>query len=115
MWFEGTGVYRIDRTALCAFCAADAGLANHVTDEAFAATCRAPSILKAALDSLNLPGEGETPDQQVTFKYNTCLGACAQAPVMAVDHHLVGKVSTEEAQRRVRELQGDHPKEAQRL
>ncbi|MBI4200935.1 MAG: NAD(P)H-dependent oxidoreductase subunit E [Chloroflexi bacterium] len=91
---------------------------SHVVEICWGPSCHlrgAPSILKATLDSLNLQGEGETPDRRVTFKYNTCLGACAQAPVMAVDHHLVGRVSPQEARRRVGELQSEHAKEAQRL
>jgi len=25
--------------------------------------------------------------------FNTCLGACAQAPVISVNHHLIGRVT----------------------
>ena len=28
-----------------------------------------------------------------TVKYNTCLGACSQAPVISIDHQLIGKVT----------------------
>ena len=41
-------------------------------------------------EELGLTDEGETSDNKVTLKYNTCLGACSQAPVMSVDHHLTG-------------------------
>ena len=60
--------------------------------------------MKAILSHLKLTTEGEAADHGITFKYNTCLGACAQAPVMSVDHQLVGRVRAEEALKRVRRL-----------
>ncbi|MEE8443597.1 MAG: NAD(P)H-dependent oxidoreductase subunit E [Dehalococcoidia bacterium] len=80
---------------------------KHVVEVCWGPSCHvsgATSILKGALDSLGLAGEGDTPDGDVTFKYSTCLGSCAQAPMMSVDHRLVGKVTPEEARRRITEL-----------
>jgi NADH-quinone oxidoreductase subunit E/NADP-reducing hydrogenase subunit HndA len=58
-------------------------------------------VIKAVLDCLGLDGEGNTPDDSVTVRFNTCLGACAQGPVISVDHQLVGRLSPEKARQRV--------------
>ena len=54
-------------------------------------------VIDAVQQELELDSEGDTLDGQVTLRYNTCLGACAQGPVMSVDHHLFGRVSSESA------------------
>ena len=46
---------------------------------------------------LGLDGEGETADNNITLKYNTCLGACSQAPVISVDHLLSGQMNPDSA------------------
>ena len=46
-----------------------------------------------ALQAAGLDDEGDTPDGKLTIRYNTCLGACALAPVMSVDHHLAGRMT----------------------
>ena len=61
----------------------------------------ADRIIAAAQDSLDLPDEGDTPDGKATLRYNTCLGACAHAPVMAIDHHLAGRITPESARQRI--------------
>ena len=58
-------------------------------------------IIAAAQDALGLSDEGDTPDGKATLRYNTCLGACAHAPVMAIDHHLAGRVTPESARDRI--------------
>ena len=58
---------------------------------------RASRVLKAVLDDLGLVGEGDTEDRKVTFRYNTCLGACTQAPVISIDHRLIGRVAPDSA------------------
>ncbi|MSQ21721.1 MAG: hypothetical protein EXR53_00200 [Dehalococcoidia bacterium] len=86
---------------------------QHILEVCWGPTCHllgAPAIVKAALDSLGLASEGDTPDGGVTFKYNTCLGACAQAPVMAIDHQLVGRATPQAAREKVSKLQA--PKDA---
>ena len=73
---------------------------EHVVEVCWGPSCHllgAPAIVKAVLDSLGLASEGDTPDGGVTFKYNTCLGACAQAPVIAIDHQLTGRVTPQMA------------------
>jgi len=57
----------------------------------------AQKILDAVRKQMNVDGEGDTPDGKLTLRFNTCLGACAQAPVIAVDHHLQGRSSPESA------------------
>ena len=74
--------------------------AEHIVEVCWGPTCHlvgASTILKQVQDDLGLSGEGETKDNKVTLKYNTCLGACSQAPVISVDHHLRGRLTLEEA------------------
>lgn len=61
----------------------------------------AMAVLQAVLAAAGLEDEGDTPDGRLSLRYNTCLGACAQAPVMSLDHHLVGRLSPEQAAVRV--------------
>jgi NADH-quinone oxidoreductase subunit E len=85
---------------------------EHVVEVCWGPTCHllgAAHILKGVLDTLRLSGEGETQDNKVTFKYNTCLGACSQAPVMSIDHRLVGRLTVESARRLVEDIgEGGH-------
>lgn len=53
----------------------------------------AEAIIERTLNHLGLDGEGETTDGRLTVRYNTCLGACAQAPVISIDHHLRGRMT----------------------
>ena len=64
----------------------------------------AMAVISAVLDASGLSEEGDTPDHKLSVRLNTCLGACAQAPVISIDHHLIGRLSPEEARRRVTEL-----------
>jgi NADP-reducing hydrogenase subunit HndA len=66
----------------------------------------AQEILNSVHQALEIREEGESPDRKVTLKYNTCLGACAQGPVIAVNHHLIGKQTRESAAKIARELRG---------
>ena len=80
---------------------------EHVVEVCWGPTCHllgAPTIAKEILDSLGLEAEGDTGDKLVTFKSTPCLGACSQGPVISVDHHLIGRVTPEIAQREVQEL-----------
>ena len=62
-------------------------------------------MIKDVLGQLDLDGEGEAADNSVSFKFNTCLGACAQAPLMSIDHQLIGHVTPESAVASVSRLQ----------
>jgi NADH:ubiquinone oxidoreductase subunit E len=70
---------------------------NHIVEVCWGPTCHlmgAQSLLEQVQNALGMDGEGDTPDGNVTLKYNTCLGACAQAPVVATDHHLHGRATS---------------------
>jgi len=66
----------------------------------------AQAVLLSVQNALEIKEEGESADGKVTLKYNTCLGACAQGPVIAIDHHLIGKQTPESAAKIARELRG---------
>ncbi|MBH65512.1 MAG: hypothetical protein CL784_03210 [Chloroflexi bacterium] len=66
----------------------------------------AQQVLDAVQGVFEIKEEGESPDRKVTLKYNTCLGACAQGPVIAINHHLIGKQTPESAAQIARELRG---------
>lgn len=70
--------------------------ANHLVEVCWGPTCHlvgANTILKRLLDDLGLSGEGDTDDGRISVRYNTCLGACSQAPVLSVDHRLHGRMT----------------------
>jgi NADH:ubiquinone oxidoreductase subunit E len=66
----------------------------------------AQQVLHSVHTALEIKEEGESPDRKVTLKYNTCLGACAQGPVIAINHHLFGKQTPESAAKIALELRG---------
>jgi NADH-quinone oxidoreductase subunit E len=81
----------------------------HTVEICWGPTCHlkgASHILSRVMDHLGLEDEGETEDGAISFKFNTCLGACSVAPVMSVDHRLIGRVTPESASSRVQNLQG---------
>ena len=67
----------------------------------------AMALIEAVLNGVGLPGEGDSPDAELSIRYNTCLGACAQAPVISIDHHLMGRLSPPQAQSAVSRLLKD--------
>ena len=80
---------------------------SHAVEVCWGPTCHlagAPYILKGLQDDLGLTGEGETEDNKITLKYNTCLGACPQAPVISLDHRLVGRLTPDAARSLVSDL-----------
>ena len=82
--------------------------ARHAVEVCWGPTCHlegAGSIIEGVLGHLDLQGEGESADDSVSFKFNTCLGACAQAPLMSIDHRLMGRVTPESAVESVSRLQ----------
>ena len=79
----------------------------HQVEVCWGATCHlvgAMPVIEAALESCGLTDEGDTPDGRLSLRFNTCLGACSQAPVMAIDHHLVGRVTVPMVRNKIREL-----------
>ena len=80
---------------------------QHKVELCWGSSCHlmgAMPVISAVLEATGLSEEGDTPDQKLSVRLNTCLGACAQAPVISIDHHLVGRLSPEDARRRVTEL-----------
>jgi len=74
--------------------------AEHVVDVCWGASCHlvgAMNIFKSVLEAAGLDDEGDTPDKRLTVRFNSCLGACSQAPVIAMDHHLAGRVNPKSA------------------
>tara|TARA_Y100001960_G_C14233602_1_gene614962 strand:- start:312 stop:560 length:249 start_codon:yes stop_codon:yes gene_type:complete len=57
----------------------------------------AMDVLVAIQSKLGLEGEGDVPDGVIGLKYNTCLGACSQGPVISVDEKITGAVTVETA------------------
>ena len=83
---------------------------EHQLEVCWGPTCHlagAAHIIKGIQDDLGLSGEGETENNRVTLKYNTCLGACSQPPVLSIDHRLIGRLTPEEARRLVADLVKD--------
>ncbi len=77
---------------------------RHVVEVCWGPTCHlagAPALIDSIQHMLRLSGEGDTEDGGVSLKYNTCLGACAQPPVLSIDHHLVGRLTADSAARAV--------------
>lgn len=80
---------------------------ENVVEICWGPTCHllgAPNILSAVLDDLGLTDEGETEDNRISLKYNTCLGACSQAPVVMVNHRLAGRMTVDSARKCVDDL-----------
>ena len=80
---------------------------QHRVELCWGASCHlvgAMDIIKAVFDAADMEEEGDTPDGKLTVRFNTCLGACAQAPVISIDHQLIGRLSPGEAQDKVAEL-----------
>lgn len=67
---------------------------NTILDICWGPTCHlmgAQEILRSAQETLDVEGEETTDDGEITLRYSTCLGACAQAPVIGLNHHLKGR------------------------
>ena len=64
----------------------------------------AMAVVESVLEAAGLEEEGERADHWLSVRLNTCLGACSQAPVMSIDHHLEGRVRPESAALRVTRL-----------
>ena len=78
---------------------------DHTYEVCWGPSCHVMGAQKI-LKCVQVDREGETEDGKVTLTCGTCLGACAQAPVIAIDHHHKGKITTEIAASLARELKG---------
>ena len=73
---------------------------THMVELCWGASCHvlgAMGVARSVFDSVGLQGEGDTADGDVTVRFNTCLGACSQGPVISVDHELIGRVTAHQA------------------
>jgi NADH-quinone oxidoreductase subunit E len=80
---------------------------QHRVELCWGASCHlvgSMAIINAVFSAAGMEEEGDTPDRKLTVRLNTCLGACAQAPVISIDHHLIGRLSPDEARNKVAEL-----------
>ena len=77
-------------------------------DVCWGPTCHlmgAQKVLEAVQDSLGVDSEETSSDGKITLRYSTCLGACAQAPVIARDHVLSGNANPDSARAYISDLQ----------
>lgn len=80
---------------------------EHSVEVCWGPTCHlkgSTEILEIVLAKLGLVSEGDTEDGKVSFRFNTCLGACSQAPVLSVDHELYGNVDSDMAEKLLGDL-----------
>ncbi len=80
---------------------------QHQLELCWGPTCHlmgAMGVIGAALEQLGMEGEGDIADGTLTLRYNTCLGACAQAPVISADHNLMGRQTVESVKSAIVEL-----------
>ncbi len=79
----------------------------HQVEVCWGASCHlvgAMPVIEAALQATGLETEGDTSDGRLTLRYNTCLGACSQAPVVAIDHQLFGRATPALAKAKIADL-----------
>lgn len=77
-------------------------------DVCWGPTCHlmgAQKVLQAVQDELGVDSEETSADGKITLRYSTCLGACAQAPVIARDHILKGRANPGSARQYIVEIQ----------
>lgn len=80
---------------------------QHQVELCWGASCHlvgAMAVIEAALAAAGLASEGDTPDRRLSVRFNTCLGACSQAPVISIDHHLIGRVTPGAVSQKIGEL-----------
>jgi len=74
---------------------------QHTVEVCWGPTCHllgAQSILRSFLDKLGLHEEGDSSNANISLKFNTCLGACSQGPVISIDHRVIGPKSLVDGQ-----------------
>ena len=54
----------------------------------------ASKLQSSVLEKFKLKNQGDTSDGKFTLKFNTCLGACPQAPMVSINHKLSGKMNS---------------------
>lgn len=80
---------------------------KHIIEVCWGPSCHflgAKDVIKEVMEFLGMTSEGDLTGNEITFKYNTCLGACSQAPVINVDRNLIGRVLPNEVRKRIAEV-----------
>ena len=80
---------------------------DHHVELCWGSSCHlvgAMALIDEVLKAAGLDEEGDTPDRRLSVRLNTCLGACAQAPVISIDRHLMGRLDADEARSKVAAL-----------
>jgi len=73
---------------------------EHVLEVCWGTSCHilgAMDVARSVLEEIGLENEGTSSDGRFTVRFNTCLGACANAPVVSVDHALEGRMTPNQA------------------
>ena len=82
---------------------------KHEVEVCWGVSCHlvgAMALMAVVLDASGLEGEGDTADGRLSLRFNTCLGACAHAPVMSIDHQLTGRQTPFSAREKLVDLMG---------
>ncbi len=80
---------------------------KHQIEICWGPTCHlknAPDIIQFLQNCLDLTSEGDSEKADVTLRYSTCLGVCAQAPAVSLDHKLYGNLTIKKAEQLIGEL-----------
>ena len=80
---------------------------QHQVELCWGASCHlvgAMPVIEAALAATGLTSDGDTPDRRLSVRFNTCLGACSQAPVISIDHQLIGRMTPGAVSQKIEEL-----------
>jgi len=67
----------------------------------------ASKMMNTLLNELGIVDEGKTENGEVDLRFSTCLGACANGPVIAVDHELIGRMTANRAVDIVKSIKSD--------
>lgn len=57
----------------------------------------ASKMMNSLLRELGTVEDNSTQNQEIDLRFSTCLGACSNGPVIAVDHKLIGRMTANRA------------------
>ena len=81
---------------------------SHIVEICWGPTCHvvgAQRVANAILDnSSTATDNSHLTNKSIDVRFNTCLGACSQAPAIAVDHCLIGRMTPENARKIMSDL-----------
>lgn len=87
---------------------------RHRVEVCWGPTCHIKGVMpviRQVMETLGIDGEGATEDGNVSLRFNTCLGACANGPVISVDHHLMGRITPDGARNALEQIRNGTPSE----